>query len=117
MNHRYISLMFICSLAACDKAAPPPPSPSPTTMATGEGVFKQVCHACHAMGVAGAPKLGDREQWRKRVEQGSDQLYRHAMQGFTGTHGTMPPRGGKPDLSDADVKAAVDFMVSKVPPG
>lgn len=115
MNHRYIPLLFIISLAACDKAAPPPPPATPADLAAGEGVYKQVCHACHGMGVAGAPKLGDRDQWKKRIEQGRDQLYSHAIQGFSGNHGTMPPRGGKPDLSDAEVKAGVDYMLSRLP--
>lgn len=110
-------LFLTLTLTACDQAAPPPPPQSPTELATGEGVFKQVCHACHGMGVAGAPKLGDREQWKKRLDQGSEKLLQHALEGFTGSHGTMPPRGGKPDLSDAEMKAAVDYMLSKLPPG
>lgn len=111
------SLLLILALTACDQAAPPAPSASPSELATGERVFKQVCHACHGMGVAGAPKLGDKDQWARRIDQGADKLLRHALTGFTGTHGTMPPRGGKPDLSDEEVKAAVDYMLSKLPPG
>lgn len=115
MYKHYSPLLLALVLAACDQAPPPPPQP-PSDLATGERVFKQVCHACHGMGVAGAPKLGDRDQWKKRVDQGPDKLLQNARQGFTGNYGTMPPRGGKPDLSDTELKAAVDFMLSKLPP-
>lgn len=116
MNNFHIPLLLVLALAACGKTEPPAAQQAPADLAKGEQVFKQVCHACHGMGVAGAPKLGDQEQWKKRVSQGHDTLLQHALKGFTGTHGTMPPRGGKPDLSDAEVKAAVDYMLSKVPP-
>jgi cytochrome c5 len=81
---------------------------------TGEHVYSTVCTACHGTGVAGAPKFGDKKAWAPHVAKGKDVLYKHAIEGFTGTSGTMPPKGGNPDLSDADVKAAVDYMVSKV---
>lgn len=110
-------LPAVAFLAACDRAPPPPAPQTPAELVTGERIFKQVCHACHGMGVAGAPKLGDRAQWEKRIGQGPEKLLRNAIQGFSGNHGTMPPRGGKPDLTDAEVKAAVDYMLAKLPPG
>lgn len=115
MTKHLIPLFTVLALSACDKAPPPTPK-TPEELAMGENVFKQVCHACHGMGVAGAPKLGDADQWKARVKQGPEQLYKHAIEGFKGTHGTMPARGGKPDLSDAQVKAGVDYMLSKLPP-
>jgi cytochrome c5 len=81
--------------------------------ASGEAVYNQTCQVCHAAGVAGAPKLGDKADWGPRVAQGKDTLYQHAIAGFTGKKGAMPPKGGNTALPDADVKAAVDFMVSK----
>jgi len=66
---------------------------------------------CHAAGVAGAPKLGDKAAWSARIAQGTSVLYVHAINGFQGKVGVMPPKGGSP-ASDADVKAAVDYMVS-----
>jgi cytochrome c5 len=79
----------------------------------GKKVFGSVCTACHTMGVAGAPKLGDKAEWSARIAQGKDVLYKHALEGFTGTKGVMPPRGGGMNLSDAEVKAAVDYMVAQ----
>ena len=81
--------------------------------ASGEAVYNQTCQVCHAAGVAGAPKLGDKADWGPRVAQGNDTLYQHAIGGFTGKKGVMPPKGGNTALPDADVKAAVDFMVGK----
>lgn len=117
MHKFLVPVLTAMALTACDQAPPPRPPQSPAEQATGEQVFKQVCHACHGMGVAGAPKLGDQAQWEKRVGQGPEKLLQNALTGFTGKHGTMPPRGGKPDLSDAEMKAAVDYMLSKLPPG
>ncbi len=79
----------------------------------GEHVFNIVCIACHGMGVAGAPKMGNKAAWAPRIAQGKDILYEHALNGFTGKSGTMPPKGGHSELSDTDVKAAVDYLVSK----
>jgi cytochrome c5 len=81
--------------------------------ASGEAVYNQTCQVCHGAGVAGAPKLGDKGDWGPRIAQGKDLLYQHAIVGFTGKKGVMPPKGGNTALPDADVKAAVDFMASK----
>lgn len=79
----------------------------------GKATFDQTCQVCHAAGVAGAPKLGDKADWGPRVAQGKNTLYTHALQGFTGKKGMMPPKGGNTALADADVKAAVDYMVAQ----
>jgi cytochrome c5 len=81
--------------------------------ADGKGIYDKACMACHAAGVAGAPKLGDKAAWKDRIVQGNDTLYTHALKGFTGKKGMMPPKGGNMSLSDADVKASVDYMVSQ----
>ena len=60
----------------------------------------------------GAPKFGDKAAWEARIAQGKDTLYKHSIEGYTGKNGVMPPKGGS-TASDADVKAAVDYMVSK----
>ncbi|RME32820.1 MAG: cytochrome c5 family protein [Gammaproteobacteria bacterium] len=80
--------------------------------ADGEQVFKQVCTACHGMGIAGAPKFGDKAAWADRIAQGKETLYTHALNGFTGSKGMMPPKGGNASLTDEQVKAAVDYMVA-----
>ena len=105
-------LLLLIPLAACDSAPPPPPPPSADTLATGENVYRLTCNACHGSGIAGAPRLGSQSQWQDRVKQGHETLYKRAIDGYTGKFGTMPPRGGKPDLSDEHVRAAVDYMLS-----
>jgi cytochrome c5 len=81
--------------------------------ADGAKVYQSTCSACHAAGVAGAPKFGDKAAWKDRIAQGNAKLYEHAIKGFQGKAGFMPPKGGNSALSDAEVKAAVDHMVSK----
>ena len=77
----------------------------------GKATYDASCAACHGMGVAGAPKLGDKADWGPRIAQGNDTLYEHAIKGYTGKKGVMPAKGGNVSLSDAAVKAAVDHMV------
>jgi cytochrome c5 len=81
--------------------------------AQGEKVFKGTCAMCHQTGAGGAPVVGNKGDWAPRIAQGKDTLYTHAINGFTGQKGTMPPKGANASLPDADVKAAVDYMVSK----
>jgi cytochrome c5 len=79
--------------------------------AAGKALFNATCTACHGAGIAGAPKFGDKAAWASRIAQGTNTLYQHAINGFQSEFGTMPPRGGA-TASDADVKAAVDYMVA-----
>lgn len=81
-------------------------------MADGEAVYNSGCGACHATGVAGAPKVGDKAAWAARVTQDKETLYGHAINGYQGEAGVMPPKGGFMNLSDDDVKTAVDYMLS-----
>ena len=80
----------------------------------GEKTYKMACFACHGTGAAGAPKLADKAAWQDRIAQGSAKLHEHAIKGYKGKTGYMPPKGGRMDISDDDVKAAVDYMVSSV---
>lgn len=84
-------------------------APSAADLAKGEKVFTATCVACHGAGVLGAPKFGDKVAWAPRIAQGIDTLHAHALDGVK----LMPPRGGNAVLKDDDVKAAVDYMVSK----
>lgn len=77
----------------------------------GDKVYNNACAACHGAGIAGAPKLGDAGAWSSRISKGSDELYANAINGYSGNAGYMPAKGGNASLSDADVKAAVDYMV------
>lgn len=81
--------------------------------ADGKTTYEASCGTCHVPGVAGAPKTGDQAAWKDRIAQGNDKLYDNAIKGFQGKAGFMPAKGGFPNLSDADVKAAVDHMVSQ----
>ncbi|PCH54292.1 MAG: cytochrome c5 family protein, partial [Burkholderiaceae bacterium] len=81
--------------------------------ALGKRTYGSVCSMCHAAGVAGAPKPGDKADWGPRIAQGNDTLYKHALEGFTGSKGSMPARGGSTTLPDDAVKAAVDYMTAQ----
>jgi len=78
---------------------------------TGTELFEQTCSACHGQGIAGAPKAGDKAAWAPRIAEGKAMLYEHALKGFTGKAGVMPPKGGRMDAPDDLVKQAVDHMV------
>lgn len=116
--------------AAADAAAPAAPAPAPAPVPapapapaapgaapatasadTGKTLFNAACVACHGAGIAGAPKVGDKANWAPRIAQGNAVLYEHAIKGFQGKAGVMPPKGGSA-APDADVKAAVDYMVA-----
>jgi len=75
----------------------------------GKATYDQICQVCHAIGLAGAPKVGDKGVWAPRLTQGEPVLVEHAIKGIR----MMPPKGGNPDLSDAQVQAAVDYMVGQ----
>jgi cytochrome c5 len=78
---------------------------------SGKELFEQTCSVCHGQGIAGAPKAGDKAAWGPRVAEGKATLYQHALQGFQGKTGVMPPKGGRTDAPDDLVKQAVDYMV------
>jgi cytochrome c5 len=94
--------------------AVPAAEPHATTM-TGPQVFNTACNVCHDAGIGGAPKLDDGANWEARVAQGVDTLYLHAVDGYTGAAGYMPPKGGRLDLSDDEITGAVDYMLSQLP--
>jgi cytochrome c5 len=98
--------------AAAAAAAPAAVAAATPAKADGKKVFDGACVACHGTGVAGAPKLGDKAAWSPRIAQGANVLYDHAIKGFQGKTGVMPPKGGAVSTPDADVKAAVDYMVA-----
>ena len=91
--------------------APSAAAPAVASAGNGKAIYNSACVACHGAGIAGAPKLADKAAWAPRIQQGTAVLYEHAIKGFQGKAGVMPPKGGS-SASDADVKAAVDFMVA-----
>lgn len=77
--------------------------------ADGKAVYAQTCAACHASGIADAPKLGDKQAWAPRLKFGQQTMIASVLKG----KGAMPPKGGNASLSDADVKAALEYMLSQ----
>ena len=115
---------------AIEPPSPPSPSPSPSsspspstapspaaaapvaaTADAGKAVYGEVCIACHGAGIAGAPKFGDKAAWAPRLAEGTAVLYQHAIAGFQGKAGVMPPKGGS-NKPDTDIKAAVDYILN-----
>lgn len=100
----------VAALAAANKAAPATAAPAASLSAgAGEALYKQACIACHTSGVAGSPKLGDKAAWAPRLALGIDGLTASVVKG----KGAMPPKGGSA-ASDAEIRAAVEFMTATV---
>ena len=83
------------------------------TSLTGPQVYNEACIICHGGGIGGAPVVADVAAWTDRIAQGPDLLYDRAINGYTGTAGFMPQKGGRLDLSDQEVRDAVDYMVTE----
>lgn len=100
----------VAAAAPVAEAAPAAAAPVAAAAAAGAGeaLYKQACQVCHAAGVAGAPKFGDKAAWSARLPAGIDALYNSVAKG----KGAMPPRGGAAQASDADLRAAVEFMAA-----
>ncbi len=82
--------------------------PGGRILKSGEEIYKSVCTACHATGIAKAPKFGDRRDWAPRIREGQKELVRVALKG----EGAMPPKGGASELSDVEVERAVVYMAN-----
>lgn len=89
------------------------PDPENATLMAGGAIWADTCQNCHGGNkLTGAPKITSQDAWAPRIAQGMKVLFTHALEGFIGpTYSQMPARGGNPDLSDAEVRAAVAFMV------
>ena len=101
---------------AAPAAAPAATSSAPAAASakSGKDVYTSACFACHGTGAAGAPKLGDKAAWAPRIAQGIDVMLDHAVKGFSSKPGSMmPAKGGNMSLSDADVKAAIEYITSQ----
>ena len=104
------SLVLIVGLSACSESD----ESSNGTASQGQVLWQENCAVCHQQGLGGAPVIGNKKQWGKRVTQGLPTLIDHALNGYSGETGEMPPRGGNVNLTDEEVKLAVTYMVSKV---
>ena len=78
--------------------------------ADGKAVYEKTCMACHASGVANAPKLGDKAAWAPRIAAGKDAMLASVIKG----KGAMPPKAGAANLTDDDFKAAIEYMTASV---
>jgi cytochrome c5 len=87
-----------------------PAAPAAAAATAGKALYDTACMVCHAAGVAGAPKLGDKAGWAPRMAGGKDALYAAVLKG----KGAMPARGTAMSASDADIKAAVDYMLASI---
>jgi len=105
-----------CGTPAADEAEPEEATDAAEAEANGNGLDGQAlyasggCAACHDSGAAGAPRLGNTDEWADRLEKGMDELYANSINGI----GAMPPKGGNASLSDDEVNAIVDYMVAEV---
>ena len=80
----------------------------------GKTIFSNLCQTCHTNAATGAPVITDKGAWAPRVAEGLDTLVKHATDGFTGSKGVMPAKGGNPSLTNEQVKATVEWMVGQV---
>ena len=121
-----VLLAQACSGGEGDGGAVSPPAPAEPAipvwdvsledpeLEAGRLVWRETCVRCHGTGLAGAPRITDREAWAPRIAKGMDVLVQHALNGFQGPTGTeMPARGGNPDLTDEQVALAVAFVTSR----
>jgi cytochrome c5 len=102
----------VAAAPAPAEASAPAPAPAETkaaVVADGKAIYEKACTVCHVAGVAGAPRTGDKTAWAPRIKQGPDALYAATIKG----KGAMPPKGGAVQLSDDQVKAAVDYMIGQ----
>jgi len=104
-------LVGITIAAAASAASAGDASGSKPAPLAGQAVYEALCYGCHRDGLGGAPKFGDAKAWQPRIAQGYDVLVGHAVKGFAGKSGTMPPRGGG-SYSDEEVARAVAYMAN-----
>ncbi len=96
------------AVTAAAPAAAPVAAMASAGSVDGKKVYDGTCHVCHATGLVGSPKYGDKAAWAPRIATGMNTLYNAALHGLR----AMPPKGGNANLSDAEVKAAVDYMTA-----
>ena len=88
-------------------------TPATSSAADGKQVYDAGCVACHGAGIAGAPRVGDLDAWADRIGTGLENMVANAINGFQGSQGMMPAKGGNPSLSDEEIEAAVEYMVAE----
>ena len=116
INERIAPVSTVVLLGSDELAAAAAAVPARVaTVLTGPQVYNEACFACHsAPGVGGAPVIGDAEAWASRVAQGMDTLTDHVVNGYQGSAGFMPAKGGRVDLSDQEIISAIEYMVGEL---
>lgn len=102
MKSTFIVILSLLALTACDSG------PDHTR---GIEVVNGTCKVCHAQGINGAPIIGNKKMWGPRAEQGLETLIEHASNGY----GLMPAKGGNESLTQEDISAAIQYMLSRLP--
>ena len=95
------------------EAASTETTPATPAAVDGKQVYDTGCVACHGAGIAGAPRVGDLDAWADRIGTGLENMVANAINGFQGSQGMMPAKGGNPSLSDEEIEAAVEYMVAE----
>jgi len=104
------AVVHMANLAGAGFKVPAAPKQAAATAAAdGKSVYDKVCFACHQQSVAGSPKLGDKAAWAPRIQTGTAAMVQSVIKG----KGAMPPKAGNPALSEGEIRAAVEFMVSQ----
>lgn len=101
-----VTAALALATAGCSKKEEAAPA---ADLSIGGKIYRANCAACHDAGVAGAPKTGDKAAWSEHIAHGLDHMTHNAIHGI----GTMPPKGGNPNLSDEEIRAAVEYMVEQ----
>ena len=103
------TLLWACHDRPSGATGSLPPGATPVAARSGQEIYAAECGGCHASGIAGAPKAGDRAAWAPRLTQGLPQLVRHVRSGY----GSMPQKGNCFSCSDVEIEAAVTYLVER----
>ncbi len=105
---RFLCILFISSAVLLSSAIT-----ATADASKGQGIYMNFCSSCHASGIAGAPKVGDKSDWQERTAKGIDKVTNNAIQGYQGKSGFMPAKGGMSALTDEEVSSAVLYMLEQ----
>lgn len=109
INLTLVVATLFAALTGCSGESGNTPVAQSSVVAQGEAIVNRNCKVCHAQGINGAPVIGNKKMWSKRIAKGEDQLVSSAMNGF----GLMPAKGGKDHLTEEEIRLAVKYFISK----